>query len=67
MSVPVRIAAFVAALVGVFALPLVLGRGIGPIGADASNDADMHHESANPTNHGSPQAPWPQHCRCRVA
>lgn len=54
MSAPIRIAAFVAALVGVFALALVLGRAIGPIGADASNDADMHHESAHPTNHGSP-------------
>lgn len=51
MSTPVRITAYVAALVGVFALALVVGRGIGPIGDTPSDDANMIHDSAKATQH----------------
>jgi hypothetical protein len=45
MSAPLRIAGFIAVLGAVFALALVGGRGVGPIGDETADDG-MHH---NPT------------------
>ena len=56
MSAPVRIAAFVAALLAIFGLALVVGRAIGSIGGDSANDEAMHHESTEGSG-SSPDAP----------
>lgn len=45
MSAAVRIAAFIAVVVAVFAAALVVGRGLGHIGSDSSDGEDAHHES----------------------
>ncbi|GAW49749.1 MULTISPECIES: hypothetical protein [unclassified Nocardioides] len=56
MSTAVRIAAFVAAVVAVFATALVVGRGIGPIGDNGEGAEAMDHTSAGTAPEGAESA-----------
>lgn len=57
MSAPVRIAAFVAALIAIFGLALMAGRGIGPIGGESASDQAMQHESTESSRESSTGRP----------
>lgn len=56
MSTPVRIAAFVTAVVAVFATALMVGRGIGPIGDNPEGSVAMDHTSAGTASEGAESA-----------